>query len=49
MIRPLRRQHRILFVLLAVALIALFIAGLSVRTVPSPPNHLRLPLPENSR
>ncbi len=49
MIRPLRRQHLVMIVLLTVVLIALFIAGLSVRPDPLPPNQLRLPSSEKSR
>ena len=49
MIRPLRRQHRVMLVLLAVVLVALFIAELSVRPDPPPPNQLRLPSSEKLR
>ncbi|MEP7337206.1 MAG: hypothetical protein ABI977_05630 [Acidobacteriota bacterium] len=49
MIRPLRRQHRVMVVLLTVALIALFIAGLCVRPDPPPPNQFRPPASEKLR
>lgn len=49
MIRQLRRQHRVMVVLLTVALIALFIAALCARPDPPPPNQFRLPTPEKLR
>ena len=48
MIRPLRRRHRVMMVLLTAALVVLFISGLLVRPAPQSPNNLRLsgkPLP----
>ncbi len=43
MIRQLRRRHRTIILVLAIALAVLFIAALSVRPKPSKPNTLRLP------
>lgn len=42
MIQRLRRRHRMMIAVLAVALAALFIAGLSARPMPPAPNALRL-------
>jgi hypothetical protein len=49
MIRPLRRQHRVMVVLLTVALITLFIAAFCARPDPPPPNQFRLPSSEKPR
>jgi hypothetical protein len=43
MIRQLRRGHRAIFVALAIALVVLFIAALSVRPHPPAPNAVRFP------
>lgn len=39
MIRPLRRVHRVAMVLLTLALIVLFVAGLLIRPNPQPPTN----------
>jgi hypothetical protein len=44
MIRPLRRFHRVAMVLLTLALIILFIAGLLVRPNPQPPDNRQFTL-----
>jgi hypothetical protein len=43
MIRQLRRTHRAIIIALAIALIAVFIAALSVRPHPPVPNAVRFP------